>query len=107
MPLLLLVLPLPAPPPVPPRRPTAADSLFLSKACVVQRRRVATHVLPEEFPFSEPRVHAMVYDPGTGLLKKMDIDFNEYLKELGPIYNLYEPECVVNEDGECVPPEFR
>jgi hypothetical protein len=42
--------------------------------------------------FSEPRVHAMVYEPGTGCLVKLSVDFKDQLSELGDIYDLYKLE---------------
>jgi hypothetical protein len=41
------------------------------------------------YKYAEPRIHAMVYEPGTGILKKLDVDFKEYLRELGSVYDLY------------------
>jgi hypothetical protein len=42
--------------------------------------------------FSEPRVHAMVYEPGSGCLVKLPVDFKDQLSELGTIYDLYKIE---------------
>lgn len=42
--------------------------------------------------FAEPRVHAMVYEPTTGMVKKLPVDFKKYLKDLRSVYNLYNVE---------------
>ena len=39
-------------------------------------------------------MHAMVYEPTTGELKSMDVDFNAYLSELKDVYDIY------NHDGD-------
>lgn len=40
--------------------------------------------------FAEPRIHAMVYEPGTGLMEKLDVDLKEeYINELSSVYDLY------------------
>ena len=40
-----------------------------------------------------PRIHAMVYDISTGYLKRLKVDFREYIdEELHDIYDLYSPE---------------
>ena len=40
--------------------------------------------------FSEPRIHAFVYEPTTGEARKLPVDFKSYLKELRSIYDLYK-----------------
>jgi len=63
---------------------------------VVQRRRVETYeaakVPGSLFTFSEPVVHAFVYEPTTGQAKKLEVDFRKYLKELADVYDLYNHE---------------
>jgi hypothetical protein len=46
--------------------------------------------------FAEPRVHAFVYEPGTGEALKLEVDFKEYIRNLRSVYDLYrlEPEAV-------------
>eukprot|EP01034_Spumella_vulgaris_P028051 gene28051-34848_t len=65
------------------------------KTSVVQRRRVETHnqigIEGSKFKFSEPRVHALVYEPTTGEARKLPVNFNDYLKELRNVYELYAP----------------
>ena len=39
--------------------------------------------------FTQPRVHGMVYEPGTGEAKMLDVDIGNSLKELGGIYDLF------------------
>ncbi len=34
----------------------------------------------------------MVYEPGSGILKKLNVDFNEYIQEFRSIYDLYSVE---------------
>ena len=40
--------------------------------------------------FSQPRVHGMVYEPGTGEAKMLDVNIAESLKDLGGIYDLFK-----------------
>ncbi len=49
--------------------------------------------------FSEPRVHAMVYEPTTGEMRKLPVNFNDYLKELRQVYDLYSVEPNSSQDG--------
>jgi carbonic anhydrase len=59
----------------------------LFKTGVVQRRRVATY--KEGQPYTTPRIHACVFDPTTGSLKRLDYDFYQCIDELRDIYDLY------------------
>ena len=54
------------------------------KTGTVQRRRLET--FQGEHPYTQPRIHAMVYDPADGRLHRMPIDWDETLDELGSIY---------------------
>jgi hypothetical protein len=36
-------------------------------------------------------VHALVYEPTTGEARKLPVNFNDYLKELRHVYELYTP----------------
>ena len=67
--------------------------LNIYKTAVVQRRRVQTHLLSKEigskYKFSEPRVHAFVYEPTTGKATKLQVDFSGYLNDLKSVYDLY------------------
>jgi carbonic anhydrase len=59
----------------------------LFKTGVIQRRRVETFVSGQ--PYTTPRIHACVFDPSTGDLKRLDVDFHKYISELHDIYDLY------------------
>ena len=61
----------------------------LFKTGVVQRRRVETF-LDEESELTTPRIYACVYDPRTGLLTPLKVDFRQYMTELHDIYDLYK-----------------
>jgi carbonic anhydrase len=67
--------------------------LNVFKTATVQRRRVQTHGLVGKtgspFTFTEPRVHAIVYEPTTGIVTKLPVDFSQYMKELRSVYDLY------------------
>merc|ERR1712072_22631 len=64
----------------------------LFKTGVVQRKRVETFEDPTK-KVTTPRIHAMVYDISTGYLKRLKVDFREYIdEELHDIYDLYSPE---------------
>jgi len=70
---------------------TVEQCLNLFKTGIVQRRKIATYD-GEESKFTLPRIHPMVYDPTTGILKPLNVDFNAQLRELGDIYTMYFPE---------------
>ena len=65
------------------------------KTAVVQRRRMKTFTAQadgsKEYLFTEPRVHAFVYEPTTGKMQKLDVDFKDYLQDLRSVYELYPP----------------
>jgi len=55
---------------------------------VVQKRRKETFMAGE--PFCLPQVHAMVFDPKTGELKRLECDFSQYEEEMSQIYGMYQ-----------------
>lgn len=70
----------------------------LFKTGVVQRRRVETfkerqmgidHSDPKALDYTTPRIHACVFDPRTGDLHRLEVDFREFIEELHTIYDLY------------------
>ena len=79
---------------------TVEQCLNIFKTGSVQRRRVETHLEAQKLnaaaggdkdkvAFSSPMVHAMVYDPFTGKLKKLDVDFKESMRTYSDVFNLY------------------
>ena len=70
--------------------------LNIFKTASVQRKRVETFELKEQgdkkYTFTEPRIHGFVYEPTTGDLKKLEVDFGEYMSDLRSVYDLYKPE---------------
>ena len=70
---------------------TLEQAFAVFKTGVVQRRRVQTYGSDQE-PYTQPRIHAVVFDPGTGELKELNVNWKQELDKLGPIYNLYAPE---------------
>jgi len=71
----------------------------LFKTGVVQRRRVETF-LDVNSEFTTPRIHACVFDPSTGELKQLEVDFKQYMEELHDIYDLYKIEASGNREKE-------
>ena len=57
------------------------------KAGVVQRKRLESMKLNGS---PSPRIHALVYDPKTGLLTKLPINFSRVMSGIKHIYELYE-----------------
>ena len=39
--------------------------------------------------YTTPRIHACVFDPKTGDMKTLDVNFSDYIDELHDIYDLY------------------
>lgn len=56
------------------------------KAGVIQQRRKETYLAGEDIM---PKVHAMVFDPKTGDLKRIPFDFSEYEDDLSKIYGMH------------------
>jgi carbonic anhydrase len=75
--------------------------LNLFKTGVVQRQRLETFSDRSnglvDIDYTTPRVHACVFDPNTGDMKRLPIDFRAYIDDLGDIYDLYTI------DGDKVP----
>mmetsp|Transcript_37748 Transcript_37748/g.92790 ORF Transcript_37748/g.92790 Transcript_37748/m.92790 type:complete len:344 (-) Transcript_37748:222-1253(-) len=69
------------------------QALNVYKAAVVQRRRVYTNM---KEGIAQPKVHAMVFDPKTGVLKRLNT-FNaaEELSNLKSLYDLYDVEAAM------------
>lgn len=64
--------------------------LNLYKTGDVQRRRVHTASRPHEFPCALPRIHAMVFSPHDGVLRRLPIDFKYYMKRFKNVYKMYD-----------------
>lgn len=62
----------------------------LFKTEIIQKQRIDTF-LDEACEFPAPRIHACVFDPKTGYLKNLNVDFSEYLGDLKDIYETYNP----------------
>jgi carbonic anhydrase len=60
--------------------------LNIFKAGVIQQRRKETYLAGED---TLPKVHAMVFDPKTGDLKRIPFDFSEYEEDLGNVYGMH------------------
>lgn len=63
--------------------------LNLYKTGVVQRHRLGSHADPSE-SFAFPRIHGLVFDPNTGLMRKLPIDFKKGIGHFQHIYDLYD-----------------
>mmetsp|Transcript_29039 Transcript_29039/g.74682 ORF Transcript_29039/g.74682 Transcript_29039/m.74682 type:complete len:255 (+) Transcript_29039:42-806(+) len=66
--------------------------LNLFKTGTVQRRRRQTFAQKDDYSYTQPRIHAVVYDPANGALKHMPIDFRAILDDIRTIYELYDEE---------------
>eukprot|EP00607_Mallomonas_marina_P000965 CAMPEP_0182440102 /NCGR_PEP_ID=MMETSP1167-20130531/86850_1 /TAXON_ID=2988 /ORGANISM="Mallomonas Sp, Strain CCMP3275" /LENGTH=112 /DNA_ID=CAMNT_0024633963 /DNA_START=50 /DNA_END=388 /DNA_ORIENTATION=+ len=60
----------------------------LFKTVQVQRARKESAAAGKAF--EEPQIHGYCFDPHTGELKKLDVDFTKAAEDLSPIYNLFE-----------------
>lgn len=65
--------------------------LNLYKTGVVQRKRLKTYE-DERVEYAYPRIHALVFDPNDGILKKLPIDFRRTVAQHSHIYDLYSLE---------------
>jgi carbonic anhydrase len=63
--------------------------LNLYKTSIVQSRRLQTYNDDAE-PFTTPRIHGLVFDPATGILSEVPIDFRRRIDELKDMYDLFD-----------------
>ena len=54
----------------------------------VQKRRKETAA---KQAFALPRVLGLVYSPGTGVLKKLEVNFDSAMSEYRHIFEMYKP----------------
>ncbi len=77
------------------------------KTGVVQRRRLETHHAKltdtSVMPYTQPRIHAMVYSPADGILKELPVNFPEIIQDLKGIYDLFDTGEVVALPNEVEP----
>jgi carbonic anhydrase len=62
----------------------------LYKTGIVQKQRSVTATDPS-CNFPAPVIHACVFDPKNGILKQLDINFDEYLADIRDVYEMYSP----------------
>jgi carbonic anhydrase len=78
--------------------------LNLYKTSVVQKKRMETHA-DDSQPFAYPRIHGLVFDPGTGVLQKLPIDFRDKINEIRHMFDLFEVSDSVKGDHDMVKKE--
>eukprot|EP00421_Protoceratium_reticulatum_P019411 CAMPEP_0168382644 /NCGR_PEP_ID=MMETSP0228-20121227/13500_1 /TAXON_ID=133427 /ORGANISM="Protoceratium reticulatum, Strain CCCM 535 (=CCMP 1889)" /LENGTH=329 /DNA_ID=CAMNT_0008395783 /DNA_START=1 /DNA_END=991 /DNA_ORIENTATION=+ len=64
--------------------------LNLFKTNDVQRRRCYTAQRPDIFDCAYPRIHAMVFAPHDGILRRLPIDFKHYMRKMKRVYQMYD-----------------
>tara|TARA_R110002050_G_scaffold145821_1_gene271291 strand:- start:191 stop:1081 length:891 start_codon:yes stop_codon:yes gene_type:complete len=65
--------------------------LNIFKTGIVQRRRMETSLNKDgKYDFCTPRIHGFVYEPGNGLLNKLDINWKSEVEAYRHVYDLYE-----------------
>eukprot|EP00164_Ancoracysta_twista_P004434 GFYU01005984.1.p1 GENE.GFYU01005984.1~~GFYU01005984.1.p1 ORF type:complete len:337 (-),score=77.79 GFYU01005984.1:102-1112(-) len=74
--------------------------LNLYKLGIIQKKRLETYNDPE-CKYAYPRIHGLVFDPATGLLNKLKLDFKSQIQQYQHIYDLYD----VRQDDEKDPEE--
>lgn len=62
----------------------------------MQRRRSYTGIRPHMFPYPVPRIHAMVFSPADGILRRLPVNFRDYMKHYQDIYGLYDPDSYLH-----------
>lgn len=82
----------------------AEQCLNLYKTAVVQKRRLETYRDPDA-PQTLPRVHGLVFDPATGILNKVPIDYRRDITELRSTYDLFDIDHEINSTAEYVLPK--
>lgn len=73
------------------------QAINLYKTKDVQARRVDTFKRRDEFSFVQPKIHPLVYDPGTGKLRRLNVELQDILSSLKGVYNLYS---AIDEESE-------
>jgi len=66
--------------------------LNLFKTGDVQRRRAECAARPDLYTCAYPRIHGMVFDPSDGILRRLPVDFKEYMRKYKKVYQMYEAE---------------
>jgi carbonic anhydrase len=61
----------------------------LFKTGVIQAKRIESY---KDGGVAIPQVHPVVFDPKTGEVKKLKVDFDKYMAEINGIYDLYDLE---------------
>ena len=85
----------------------AEQCINIYKTSVVQKARHETHADPT-LPVAYPRVHGLVFDPATGILCKVPIDYKRTAKELSDMYYLFDDDDFkVNPDFVIKPSEKK
>jgi len=64
--------------------------LNLFKTGDVQRRRAETGSRPDQFDCAFPRIHAMCFEPSDGKLRRLPIDFKQYIRKYKRVYQMYD-----------------
>jgi len=62
--------------------------LNLYKTGDVQRKRTESKNLGR--PNAFPRIHGMVFSPKDGILRRLPVDFKQYLRKYQKVYNMYD-----------------
>lgn len=75
--------------------------LNLYKTEVVQKRRWQTFG-DEKEPMTTPRIHGLVFDPATGVLNKVPIDYRRDITELRSTYDLFGDDMEMNDNPSYV-----
>lgn len=65
------------------------QTLNVFKTAVVQRNRVLSSTDASQ-PYPTPQVHAMIYEPGNGSLKELDVHFDDHFAAFNHMYRLYD-----------------
>lgn len=77
----------------------AEQCLNIYKCSVVQKARNESYK-DKSTPIAYPRVHGLVFDPATGVLSKVPIDYKRNARRVSDLYSLFEDE------KEELPPEY-
>ena len=75
--------------------PAFAISLSIHASIIINQTYLDSLKPGSKHTFSEPVVHAFVYDPMNGEAIKLKVDFKKYLSNYSDVFNLYSTKSVV------------
>ena len=72
--------------------------LNLYKTHTIQKRRLQTFK-DDKYEFTQPQIHGLVYDPASGLLRRIPTGINQYIDKYKDVYDTYDKDITFDEES--------